>query len=58
MPSLLQIVNYCRLFRLLRGRKPYAREVCRYFSDEHDDLPRIRRYPPITTGLTCQMSRQ
>jgi hypothetical protein len=34
MPSLLQIITYCRLFQLLRGRKPFAREVCRYFADD------------------------
>ena len=44
MPSLLQIVTYCRLFKLLRGRKPCTREVCRYFADDAGDIgQRVRR---------------
>lgn len=42
MPSLVQIAKYCRLFRLLRGRKPYAREVCRYFADRVDSYTERR----------------
>jgi hypothetical protein len=33
MPSLQQIIAYCRIFRMLRGRKPSVSEVQRYFAD-------------------------
>jgi len=34
MPTLYQIVCYARLFHFLRGRKPTAHEVQRYFAVE------------------------
>ncbi|MFL5328734.1 MAG: hypothetical protein ACJ8C4_07445 [Gemmataceae bacterium] len=41
MPTLFQITAYAKLFRLLRGRRPTPREVCRYF----DGMPSTSRVP-------------
>ena len=53
MPSLFQIVAYSRFFQLLRGRKPYVREVCQYFADDANatrqkqtDAAALRLYRP------------
>jgi hypothetical protein len=41
MPTLFQITAYAKLFRMLRGRRPTPREVCRYFDGMvHERTPR------------------
>ena len=50
MPTLYQIACYARMFRLLRGRRPTARETMRYFSGADATTMPMRSYVDASTA--------